>query len=639
MAKISRRDFLKVSSLAAAGAVLAACGQATTVAPVDTVAPATAVPQATAVPATVAPIPTAVPATAAPTVPAATAAPKGPTSWPVGDVPRNRTLIYNNNPPAAGLVNPYASGYGHQNGNAILYEPGAFYAAHADKLYMWLAESAKPNADATQWTIVFRKGIKWSDGTAFTAHDPEWSMTTAITAPAGSLGGNQGWFSIEGKTAVATDDNTLVVTLTQTDWRFFLKVLTFRFDLGSDIAIQPMHVFKDVAVKDIPTFKVADPAKGFPVSTGAYGLGDFNDQKTNFDLRPSWWAVDTGLVPAMPDVWRIQQTLGTNETDMAQFLINKQVDQTLDLRPMLCASVMAQAQHLTTWTGKKPPYGYQDWWPISVYFTTVKKPYDNPDVRWAICYSIDQQAVLDIGWGGAGIVNTSIFPGFPKLNAYMDQIKDVTDQYNVLVYDLDKAAKLMTGAGFKKNKDGYWADKDGVVPDTNVYAGVPLFGDILPVVSEQLRTAGFASDPKSPPDVWTAIGDGRANMHLYGHGGSTYDPFDGINLYRKGDIKPLGVDCGNNRPRWSTDVYEAAAAQMNNTAMDDPKMNDLFRTCMTEFYKALPEVPLVKWFHRLPLNYWYWANWPDQTNPYMNSALWHLTMLQVVLGLKATGAA
>jgi peptide/nickel transport system substrate-binding protein len=637
MAKISRRDFLKVSSLAAAGAVLAACGQATTVAPVDTVAPATAVPQATAVMATVAPIPTAVQATAAPTVPASTPLPKGPTAWPVGDVPRNHTLNYYwSSAPAAGNFSSYTAGYNHQNGNACLYEPAAYYAAHADKLYMWLAESAKPNADATQWTVVFRKGIKWSDGTAFTAHDPEWAMGKLATVDGLN---NQAWFKLELDKVVATDDVTLQINLKMTDWRFFLKVMTYRFDLGCDTCILPQHIFKDVADKDLGAFKVYDKAKGWPVSTGPYGVGDSTDQKTNYDLRPTWWAADTGLIPKMPDVWRITQTLFTTDQNAAQLLINKEIDQSLDLRPMVCASLLAQAPNCITWTGRKPPYGYQDWWPISVYFQCVKKPFDNPDVRWAICYAIDQQSVVDIGWGGAGKASNSPYPNFARLDTFMDGIKDITDKYNVLEFNLDKSAALMTKAGFKKNKDGYWADKDGIVPDTNVYGGVPLFGDILPVVSEQLRTAGFLSDAKAPPDVWTAIGDGRANLHLYGHGGSTYDPFDTINLYRKGDIKPLGVDCGNNRPRWSTDAYEAAAAAMNNTAMDDPKMADLFKTCLTEYYTALPEVPLVKWFHRIPVNTWYWSNWPDSTNNWINSALWHLTMMEIVMNLKATNAA
>ena len=61
----------------------------------------------------------------------------------------------------------------------------------ADKEILWLAESYKPNADATEWTITFRKGIKWSDGTAFKASDAAWTMeklkTVAGVKTAGSF--------------------------------------------------------------------------------------------------------------------------------------------------------------------------------------------------------------------------------------------------------------------------------------------------------------------------------------------------------------------------------------------------------------------------------------------------------------------
>jgi len=612
MSRITRREFLRLSGAAAATAIVAACGKATTPPPVA--------------------------ATKPPEAPKVTEAPKGPersTTWPISQPPRGRTLVYYwSSAPAAGRFNPYP-GVDHQNGTAICYEPAAFYAAHADKTYMWLAESYKYNANATELTITFRKGIKWSDGTAFTANDVKWTMDTLMRVKGLYYGS---FFQQEVKSVDVVDDTNIKLTLNQTDWRFFFKVLTYRFDRGADTVFVPPQVFKNVPDEGLISVIFWDKDKKWPISTGAYGVSESTEQSTYYDLRPTWWAVETGFVPKYPDVWRLQMSLFTNDTTAAQMLINKEIDQSLDLRPLVCASALNQADHLTTWTGKKPPYGYLDWWPISVWFQTVKPPFDNPDVRWAHAYAIDQQKVVDIAWAGAGKVAYAPFPEYPKLNEYIAGIKDLTDQYNVLEYNLDKSAALMTKAGFTKNKDGFWADKDGVVPDSNLYAGVPLFGDIAPVVAEQLRSAGFACEHKAPPDVWTAKGDGRANLHLFGHGGSVGDPYDTFYLYAS-EVKPLGVDCGDNRARWKNDEFIKITAEMANTAMDDPKMKDLFKAGMTILLKELPDCPLVQWFHRIPVNTWYWSNWPDETNPYMNSALWHQTMLQVVLGLKATDKA
>jgi peptide/nickel transport system substrate-binding protein len=616
MSNLTRRQFLRVSAVATAGAVLAACGKTKTTEP-----PATQVPVVAG-------------ATAKP-VEKPTEAPKGPqrpSAWPVGDVPRNRTLVYSYGIPTAGVFNAYTSGWNHQTGSTLVNEPCAFYAVHADKEILWLAESYKPSADAKEWTITFRKGIKWSDGTAFKASDAAWGMEV-LKRVAGTK--TPGSFPKELEKTEAIDDVTLKVTLNQTDWRFFFKDLTHRFDLGDDDVFVAPQMFAGVADADMVALNVYDQAKGWPISTGPYGVGVSNDQLSNFDLRPTWWAADTGFAPKYPDVWRLQSIPYTSDTLGAQQLINKEVDQTLDLRPFVVASILAQAEHLKTWTGRKPPYGYLDWWPISVQFCTAKPPFDNPKVRWAIAYAIDQQKVVDIGWNGAGTVAYGPFPNFPKLVALMDGIKDLTDQYNVLEFNLDKSAALMTEAGFTKDSEGFWVDAEGKRPDSDIYAATPLFGDLAPIVAEQLRQAGFFSQHKVPPDVWAAKVDGRASMFLFGHGGATIDPYDTFNLYTA--VPPeMGQQSWGNITRWQNPDWIAITQEMNNTAMDDPKMKDLFRKGMELYYKELPDCPLVQWYHRIPLNTYYWDNWPDETNPYMNAAIWHLTGFQVVYGLKAT---
>jgi peptide/nickel transport system substrate-binding protein len=609
MSMISRREFLKMSTMATAGAMLAACGQKAT--------PTVETPVEEK-PAEEKPVETG---------------PQRPTSWPFGDVPRNRTLIYFNNTPHAGNVNPFTSGWTHQNGNALLLEPASYYGVHADKSYPWLAESYAYNDNATELTINFRKGIKWSDGTPWTTADPLWAINTLLRVDGLNRQGNTR-DTVE--KAEAVDDTTLKLTFKKTDWRFYFTSLTFRFDLGDYTFYYPQHIWKDVADADLPTFKWFDKEKQWPITTSCYGCTEANEQYSNYDQHPTWWAVETGFVEKYPDAWRVQQQLYTNATIAAQLLINKEVDHTLDLRPFVVASTLAQGEHLDTWTGRKPPYGYVDWWPISVQMQCTKYPTDNPKVRWAVAYALDQQKIVDIGWSGAGTPAMSPFPAYPKLVGLLDQIKDVTDQYNVMEFNLEKSDALMTEAGFTKDAEGFWIDKDGVRPDMDLYADAGLFGDIAPIIAEQLRTAGFNCQHKSPPDVWDAKGDGRATLHLFGHGGSTVDPFDTFQLYRKADVVPLGTMVGLNRVRWYNDEFETVAEEMRNTPMDDPKMVDLFRRGMTIWYEALPDCPVVQWYHRIPISNWYFTNWPNETNPYMNSALWHETAPIVVYGLKAT---
>ena len=62
---------------------------------------------------------------------------------------------------------------------------------------------------------------------------------------------------------------------------------------------------------------------------------------------------------------------------------------------------------------------------------------------------------------------------------------------------------------------------------------------------------------------------------------------------------------------------------------------ELFRTAFGIWIKALPEIPLVQWFHRIPVNTTYWTNWPSEDDLY-NSALWHITMPITLWNLKPT---
>ncbi len=159
--KLTRRQLLRLAALAGTGAAVAACAPAAP-APAPTEAPKPA-----AVEPTKAPEPAAVEPTKAPE-PAAvepTEAPEPAAAAPAGDVPRNKTLVLGWGADQVGIVNPWAAGYTHQDGNALLWEPLFYFGIFADKEIPWLAESGTYNAEFTQLKIKIRKEAKWSDGT------------------------------------------------------------------------------------------------------------------------------------------------------------------------------------------------------------------------------------------------------------------------------------------------------------------------------------------------------------------------------------------------------------------------------------------------------------------------------------------
>ncbi len=176
---------------------------------------------------------------------AAVMLPAGIADAQAADIPRDQTMILIGINSRDGrwvdyeLWNPYAIGANHQNGPNLIYEPLAYYSAFADKWYMWLAESYEFTPDFKQLTIKTRPGIKWSDGTPFSAEDVAYTMNTLR-----DLGPKVKWGVDVNQAldeATVTDPNTVVLKFKIPSPRFFFFA-TYKYDIG--IYIVPKHIFQ-----------------------------------------------------------------------------------------------------------------------------------------------------------------------------------------------------------------------------------------------------------------------------------------------------------------------------------------------------------------------------------------------------------
>ncbi len=55
---------------------------------------------------------------------------------------------------------------------------------------------------------------------------------------------------------------------------------------------------------------------------------------------------------------------------------------------------------------------------------------------------------------------------------------------------------------------------------------------------------------------------------------------------------------------------------------------------MEIWLRELPDVMLLQFYHRIPLNTTYWTGWPSKEDPYMNEAFWHRTFINILTRLK-----
>ncbi len=537
------------------------------------------------------------------------------------EIPRNKTMILIGINSRDGrwvdyeLWNPYAIGANHQNGPNLIYEPLAYYSAFADKWYMWLAESYQFTPDFKQLTIKTRQGITWSDGTPFSAEDVAYTMNSLR-----DLGPKAKWGVDVNQAldeATATDPNTVVLKFKIPSPRFFFFA-SYKYDIG--IYIVPKHIFQG---QDWTSFKAFDLAKGWPVTTGPWKVTASSLQQKVFDRRDSWWAADQKLAP-MPQILRNIWLPSVGEQETAQAQITNGSDFGGPLQPATFPTVIRQNPKVTSFSGQKPPWGYVDWWPLSLYVNNEVKPFDDKDVRWAVSHYIDRQQIIEVAYLGAETVSTLPMPPYKPLLPYFDAVKDLLAKYNTIEFNPKKGDALLEGKGFKK-KDGMWEMPDGK-PFTLDMIGFGASGPAMgPVLSQMLKRHGVAASMSLPPDFDNRFQKGQFTGSIYGHGGSIHEPYDTLRLYQSQSIAVPGAHAAN-FSRWKNPEYDKIVDEVYITDPENvAKLKELFHAAMEIWLPELPDIQLVQNYHRIPLNTTNWTNWPTDDNAYVNDASWHLT--------------
>ena len=547
-------------------------------------------------------------------------------------VPRERTVIFyfggsGGTWASAGICNPYAIGWTHQNGEACCIEGLEYYSAFADEFQPWLAESHEFSADYTELVIKIRKGAEWSDGEPFTARDVAFTLNMLIDYAPQLRNSSRVKEWVEEVTAV--DDFTCKIKFFTPQPRFYFDYLTFKFDTG--IYIIPEHIFKDV--EDVTAFKFFDPEKGWPVVTGPYNYTYFTNTQKFLDRRDDWWAAKIGFMP-LPEPERILCLPMVDDTMAAQLCITNQIDACLDLRPATIATILEQNPNVVTHSMRKPPYGYVDWWPNNIWFNVLEEPFSNPDIRWAVSYVIDRQQAIDVAYGtDCGTPNVLFLPTYKSLMPFLENIEDLLEKYPTNEYNLEKSAELMEKNGYTKDSEGFW-EKDGKRFSFGL-GGWQIYADIGPVLVELLRKGGFEVDFNMAADHSQRKSVGEPNYAwLVGHGGSVGpDPFLSCDLYNARTVAKTGEP--DSSWRWKNEAYTAIIDEMASVPMGDPKVMELWREAMEIWLRELPSLPFIQWYHRIPMNFTYWTGWPTEEDPYLNGAPWHLTWPRIIDRLKA----
>lgn len=543
-----------------------------------------------------------------------------------GDVPRNRTLIVAHMTPfsAPEMWSPYNVGGTHQQGVGFFHEP----LVYADMLdgheYPWLAESWEYNEDATQLTYHLRQGITWSDGEPFTAEDVAYTLNTLRDL--GNTVLNGGIYQTFVQEAEAVDDLTVNITFNSPAPRFHNEIIVAKGDSATFIV--PKHIWED---KDWAEYTAYNDGEG-PVTTGPWRLVYADDTRRIIDRVESceeWWACSTGF-HELPEVERFVQLMIPDQQGQATAMIRNEIDQTHDLRVDLIEKILEENPDATTWTGREGPYGMVSWWPTSLHLNHSDEHLSKPEVRWAINRYIDRAKMIDFAYDGNGQESVWPFPPFKGLQASIDNLADLEEQYQQGLYDAAQGDALLTEAGYTKDSEGYWADANGSRISCDIIS-LPHFSDMGPVLSEMLKQHGIETSYSEPPDISERLVSGDYVCGLFGRTGSmSGDIYRSLRTYTTGDP--------NNRLGYSNPEYDAIVEELAVTA-DEAAVRELEHAAMDIWLTDLPEVPLVQFYNRTGNNGYYWTNWPSTaTDPYMNGIQMHTGFPYTALQLQPTDA-
>ncbi len=295
------------------------------------------------------------------------------------------------------------------------------------KIIPAFATSWDTSADGLTWTFHTVKNAKWSDGAPLTAKDAAFTMTMMVKYQDGPTGQLAGWVA-HLKTAVATDDNTLVLTYDSP----VANVLTQM----QAVHILPQQVWSKLATgdgKDITTFQNGAPM----VSGGPFELTKYTkDQLALFSTNPNWWG------PTKPKISGFGIQMFANGDAMVTALKTGQVDMIGESTQATSVDTLKKAGMVVD-TGQNT--GYYDF----IINTNPKKTKNrellNPEVRKAFEYAMDRQEMIKTAWLGFAKPGSTIVA---PVTGWQDP------SIQALPYDLSKANAILDGLGYTKGADG-----------------------------------------------------------------------------------------------------------------------------------------------------------------------------------------
>jgi peptide/nickel transport system substrate-binding protein len=581
----------------------------------------------------------------------------------LGVLPRNQTLIVDMLTGRAGSPSNFNEWVGWKNRDRgmqnLANEPLWSVDFATGAIINGLADGDPAyNDDFTQVTIPLRQGVTWDDGEPFTSADVVYTIETL----AATEGFNAHTFFAENVASVsAPDDHTVVIDLNTSNSRFHTTFL----DRWGATWIMPKHIFE--GVEDPISFEF-NPFVG----TGPYKLHSYDDSGfwTIWEKREDWQNSPTGILYGEPQPQYIVLQFFANEGAKILAQLTHEAD-VVNLSSEGLKAVLSQSDSSRAYQQGYPWVVNNDPAQTGLSFNTVRAPYDNPDVRWALLLAIDIGEYMGVATDGAGTLSPVHIPSLgsypenfivpmeewlsnfeldlgngetfsPYDSDAPDRIAEYAESRGYVVpqdqADRDKAfglgwykhspeaaEALLIKNGFSRDEDGMWLLPDGEPWHLECITGAQVATDLQArnciAAVQQWKQFGidavhFATETNADLqgvgdyDVsgsWPGAEPWGAGPDLY----RTFQPWNSIYAL------PLGERTSGHSGRWSSPEMDAIIAELQ--ATDPADTEAVIAVGIEGLQEAVTQMPGIPTFGYIGFIAWdetYWANWPGAENPY-----------------------
>jgi oligopeptide transport system substrate-binding protein len=440
-----------------------------------------------------------------------------------------------------------------------------------------LAQSWDISPDGLTYTFHLRPGLKWSDGSAFTAKDFEYTFKRLFDPATASpytdivkgIKGAEEYFTSKSKDPVqlqklrdgvgvkAQDDTTLVITLKEPE-AFFLSTLLN----GATAPVNQANLEKNKdRAFDAPSY----------VGTGPFILQSWQ-HKSRMELVPN-----PNYYGGAPKIALSLAMIPEPTATLAAFK-NNEIDTTGGVT--LSAADTAAIRNDPAY--KDQIVQYTELGTFYLQYDVTKKPFDDPKVRIAMSYAFDRQNLVQKVLAGVGQPATSLIP--PGMPGHLEGVGQG--------YDVNKAKQILAEAGYPDGK--------GLPQNIQAsYNNLSTWPQIMQFIQANLQAIGISIqlDPRESKTYFKQMRENPSPIFRSGWSSDYPDPDDWYRVIFKSDAS-------QNYGHWKNAKYDQLVTQ----AAGEPDQNKRL-----DLYKQAAEIMAED----PPASFWYYAQRFRLVKPYV----------------------